>query len=130
MCLYRIPELPPVVEGSDAVFPTETFPSFENATPQAVVSGGLRLCSETDSAMQQHVEKLAAQGNYDALLTSAIFFLHADPSKLTFESIFNPIEDWNVPFETGFYTIRQLALVKQRVFPKLFSKVSELFINY
>lgn len=46
-----------------------------------------------------------------------------DPSKLTFESIFHPIEDLNVPFETGFNTIRQLALAKQRVFAKLFSKV-------
>ncbi len=59
----RIPELPPVVEGSDAIFHSETFPSFEHATPQAVVSGGLRLCSETDTAIQQHVEKLA-HGKY------------------------------------------------------------------
>lgn len=35
------------------------FPSYEHATPQAVVSGGLRLCSEIDTAIQQHVEKLA-----------------------------------------------------------------------
>lgn len=67
--MKRIPELPPVVDGSDAVFPVDTFPSFESATPQAVVSGGLRLCSETDAAMQQHVEKLA-HGKYDVLLIS------------------------------------------------------------
>jgi hypothetical protein len=62
----RIPELPPAVEGSDAVFQSETFPSFEQATPQAVVSGGLRLCLETDTAIQQHVEKLA-HGKYCTL---------------------------------------------------------------
>ncbi len=63
--------MPPVIEGSDAVFQAETFPAFENATPQAVVSGGLRLCSETDAAIQQHVEKLA-NGKYDALFEVAI----------------------------------------------------------
>ncbi|CAF0961394.1 unnamed protein product [Adineta steineri] len=105
-----IPELPPVVEGSDSLFYTETFPSFEHATSQAVVSGGLRLCSETDTAIQQHVDKLAH-----------------DSSKTTFESIFNPIEDLNVPFETGYYTIRQLALVKQRIFAKLYSKFDSHF---
>ncbi|CAF4002676.1 unnamed protein product [Rotaria sordida] len=106
----RIPELPPPVEGIDAVFHSETLPSFEHATPQVVVSGGLRLCSEFDTTIQQHVEKLAN-----------------DTSKPTFESIFNPIEDLNVPFETGHYTIRQLALVKQRTFAKLFSKFDSHF---
>ncbi|CAF0844284.1 unnamed protein product [Rotaria sordida] len=105
-----IPELPPPVEGIDAVFHSETLPSFEHATPQVVVSGGLRLCSEFDTTIQQHVEKLAN-----------------DTSKPTFESIFNPIEDLNVPFETGHYTIRQLALVKQRTFAKLFSKFDSHF---
>ncbi len=62
----RIPELPPVVEGSDGVFQSETFPVYENVTPQAIVSGGLRLCSETDAAIQQHIEKLA-HGKYDVL---------------------------------------------------------------
>ncbi|CAF0730096.1 unnamed protein product [Adineta ricciae] len=100
-----VPELPPVVEGSDALFHWDTFPSYEHATPQAVVSGGLRLCSETDTAIQHHVEKTAHES-----------------SKPTFESIFNPIEDLNVPFETGFCTIRQLALVDQRKFANLYSK--------
>jgi hypothetical protein len=59
----RIPELPPTVEGSDTVFQSEVFPSFEHATPQAVVSGGLRLCLETDTGIQQHVEKLT-HGKY------------------------------------------------------------------
>ncbi|CAF4616282.1 unnamed protein product, partial [Rotaria magnacalcarata] len=53
-----IPELPPTVEGSDAVFHSESFPSFEHASSQAVVSGGLRLCSQIDTAIQQHIEKL------------------------------------------------------------------------
>lgn len=101
-----IPELPPVAEGSDAVFHSETFPSYENATPQAVVSGGLRLCSETDGTIQQHIQQL-------------------ESSKNTFETIFNPIEDLTVPFETGYYTIRQLALINQQKFGKLFSKVSQ-----
>lgn len=48
------------------MFQHETFPSFEHATPQAIVSGGLRLCLETDTAIQQHVEKLA-QGKYRIL---------------------------------------------------------------
>lgn len=52
------------MEGSDALFQYESFPIYEHATPQAVVSGGLRLCSETDGAIQQHVEKLA-RGNRD-----------------------------------------------------------------
>jgi hypothetical protein len=55
-------------------------------------------------------------------------FVCVDTSKPTFESIFNPIEDLNVPFETGYYTIRQLALVKQRIFAKLFSKVCIFFL--
>ncbi|CAM4869917.1 unnamed protein product [Rotaria socialis] len=105
-----IPELPPTVEGSDAVFHSESFPSFEHASPQAVVSGGLRLCSQIDTAIQQHVDKLAHES-----------------SKPTFESIFHPIEDYNIPFETGYYTIRQLALVRQRAFAKLFSKFDSHF---
>ncbi|CAF4332613.1 unnamed protein product [Rotaria sp. Silwood2] len=105
-----IPELPPTVEGTDAVFHSETLPSFEHATPQVIVSGGIRLCSEFDTTIQQHVEKLAN-----------------DTSKPTFESIFNLIEDLNVPFETGYYTIRQLALVKQGTFAKLFSKFDSHF---
>lgn len=59
LSLHSVPELPPVVEGSDALFHWDTFPSYEHATPQAVVSGGLRLCSETDTAIQHHVEKTA-----------------------------------------------------------------------
>ena len=51
------------------------------------------------------------------------YFFLIDPSNLTFESIFHRIEDLNVPFETGYYTIRQLALVKQRMFAKVYSKV-------
>ncbi|CAF5169131.1 unnamed protein product, partial [Rotaria sp. Silwood1] len=39
------------------VFHSEALPSFEHATPQVVVSGGLRLCSEFDTTIQQHVEK-------------------------------------------------------------------------
>ncbi|UJR33316.1 hypothetical protein I4U23_020766 [Adineta vaga] len=104
------PELPPVVEGSDALFQSNTFPSYEHATTQAVVSGGLRLCTETDTAIQQHVERLAHES-----------------SKPTFESIFNPIEDLNVQFETGYYTIRQLALVNQRMFANLYSKFDSHF---
>ena len=53
-------------------------------------------------------------------------FLDLDSSKPTFESLFHPIEDFNVPFETGYYTIRQLAMVKQRTYGKLFSKVNPL----
>ncbi len=64
--MKRIPELPPVVDGSDAVFQAEPFPAFEHTTPQAVVSGGLRLCAETDAAIQQHVDKLA-HGKHEAL---------------------------------------------------------------
>ena len=59
----RIPELPPVVEGSEAVFHPEKFPSFEHATPRAVVTGGLRLCLETDTAIQRHIQILA-RGKY------------------------------------------------------------------
>lgn len=46
-----------------------------------------------------------------------------DLSNVTFEKVFNPIEDLNVPFETGYCTIRQLGLVKPRLFGKLYSKV-------
>lgn len=63
----RIPELPPVVEGSEALFQPDTFPIYEHATPQAVVSGGLRVCSETDAAIQHHVEK-SARGNEDLFI--------------------------------------------------------------
>jgi hypothetical protein len=55
-----------VIEGTDAVFHSETFPSFENATSQAIISGGLRLCTETDTNIQQHIEKLA-HGKYCTL---------------------------------------------------------------
>lgn len=41
------------------MFYPEKFPSLENATPQAVASGGLRLCLETDTAIQQHVDRLS-----------------------------------------------------------------------
>ena len=56
-------------------------------------------------------------------IEKGIEIIDADQSKPTFESIFNPIEDLNVPFETGYCTIRQLALVKQRTFAKVFPKV-------
>lgn len=58
------------------------------------------------------------------------YLIDLDSSKPTFESIFNPIEDWNVPFETGYYTIRQLALIKQRTYAKLFSKVRPFHIRF
>ena len=50
-------------------------------------------------------------------------FIRTDPSNVTFESVFNHIEDINVPFETGYSTIRQLAFVKPRLYAKLFEKV-------
>ena len=59
------------MEGSEAVFQCETFPIYEHATPQVIVSGGLRLCSETDGGIQQHVEKLA-RGNRDLLVVEIL----------------------------------------------------------
>jgi hypothetical protein len=54
----RLPELPPVVDGTDVLFNTDKLPSFAHANSQTVVSGGLRICTETDSSIQQHIDKL------------------------------------------------------------------------
>ncbi|CAF0834031.1 unnamed protein product [Didymodactylos carnosus] len=106
-----LPETPPRIEGNDLLFTVDTFPSYNEANTSILISGALRLCTETDTEIDLHIEKLAN----DSLLDS----INAKP---TFESIFHPIEEFSVAFETAFCTIRQLSLVNKSVVKDLYSK--------